>query len=90
MICSNCKFYTVLIEDDDTCGTPWCLLADDALPDDIFRPFDCICPDLKERKERIEEIEEDLAEIAEDPPPINTGLLAGLYGFEAIMPKEDK
>lgn len=88
MICSNCQYYTILIEDDeDVSGTPWCLLADDALPDEVFAPFECICPD---RKERVEEIEEGLAEIAKEPPPINTGLLAGLYGFEAIMPKEDK
>ena len=89
MICQNCKFYTILWEDDDdTCGTPWCLLADDALPDEVFAPFECIVPDRDERAENIEAIEADLAEIAEGPPPINTGLLAGLYGFEAIIKKE--
>ena len=52
MVCRNCKFYTRLIEDDDDfCGTPWCLLADDALPDDIFAPYDCIVPDLEEENE---------------------------------------
>lgn len=45
MICERCKckWYTVLVEDDgDVCGTPWCLLADTALPDDCFWPFNCI------------------------------------------------
>ena len=50
MICANCKYYSTLIEDDDDwCGTPWCMLVQDALPDPIFAPFDCICPEEKRK-----------------------------------------
>ena len=60
MICSNCHFYTVLIEDDDDCNCiPWCLLADEALPDECFAPFECIVPDRDERAENIEAINEE-------------------------------
>lgn len=55
----KCKWYTVLIEDDDdTCGTPWCLLADDALPDGCFWPFDCVA-ELEEENEEGDNYEED-------------------------------
>ena len=52
MICSGCHYYTILIEDDDDVnGTPWCLLADEPLPDDIFAPFECIVPERDQAKE---------------------------------------
>lgn len=91
MTCSmrSCKFYTVLIEDDDdNNGCPWCLLADTALPDDCFAPFDCIVPDRDERAERVEEIQQDLERLP-DAPPLNDGLLTGLVGFEAIAKEEE-
>jgi len=86
MICSKCQYYTILIEDDeDVSGTPWCLLADDALPDDVFAPFECICPDRKEQIEKEKEIEEGLAE----SEPMNNGLSEGLIDFSALTEEGD-
>lgn len=60
MICHNCPYYTVLIEDDDSCDViPWCLLADDALPDDCHWPFDCIVPNYREQMSNRDEEEDE-------------------------------
>ena len=79
---AKCKWYDIDYADPNR--TPWCLLADGPIPNGA-----CIVPDRDERTENVEAIEKGLADIAEELPALNTGLLAGLYGFEAIC-KEDK
>ena len=40
----DCKHYGRVYadEEDDMIGDPWCYLANDALPDECYWPYDCI------------------------------------------------
>ena len=88
----HCPFYTIFI-DDDGCSserTPWCLLADTALPDDCFAPYDCIVEDRDEWAAAVEDFRAKLDEVAiSEVVPLNNCIINQLYGFESITKKEE-